>query len=531
VTAHILMLAAENDALPILNIEGREVSGKIGGIGDVVRDAPRALAGRGCEVTVVSPAYGVFADAPGCKRLTGLNVAFGGRTEGVEIYEIPARNDCPGVRHLVLEHTLFSICGRGRIYCDDPPQTPFARDASKFALFCASAVAAVEKGIFGDLNAVHLHDWHTALVLVLRRFDPAYRLLRKLRCVYTIHNLALQGIRPFEEDDSSLQSWFPALRYDRTVLQDPRWPNCLNATAAAIRLADAVHTVSPSYAKEIMRPSAVAAHGYHGGEGLESDLQAAHDQGRLFGILNGCDYGSNAGTVKEKWSEITAQMRAQVLRWAAVDEHLATAHFLAHLHLAVVGDRRPGIVLTGVGRITEQKIGLLRQTCGDDRPALESVLERLGERGVLILLGTGDPSYEMFLTATSARYDNLVFLRGYSDDLARALYIHGDLFLMPSSFEPCGVSQMLSMREGQPCLVHDVGGLRDTVKDKITGFSFGGDGLTKQADNLVAALDRAFRLYFEKPAKWRTMRGAAAASRFKWGDSVEGYMKHLYRLG
>ena len=149
---------------------------------------------------------------------------------------------------------------------------------------------------------------------------------------------------------------------------------------------------------------------------------------------------------------------------------------------------------------------------------------------MLVLLGTGDADYERFLTVTAASHDNLIFLRGYSDRLAQALYSGGDLLLMPSSFEPCGISQMLAMRAGQPCLVHDVGGLKDTVEDGVTGFNFSGDGLTEQADNMVATLRRALEVHNKQPTRWRAMRKAAAAARFDWGDSVDAYIERLYAL-
>jgi starch synthase len=163
-----------------------------------------------------------------------------------------------------------------------------------------------------------------------------------------------------------------------------------------------------------------------------------------------------------------------------------------------------------------------------DRPALEGILEALGEHGLLLMVGTGDSDYEQFLTETASRYSNFIFLRGYSESLVAALYDMGDLFMMPSSFEPCGISQMLAMRAGQPCLVHHVGGLRDTVQDNITGFTFTGKNPTEQADNLVATLQRAL-IVKARPKKWQAMCKKAAAMRFRWADSIDAYLKQLYR--
>jgi len=126
------------------------------------------------------------------------------------------------------------------------------------------------------------------------------------------------------------------------------------------------------------------------------------------------------------------------------------------------------------------------------------------------------------------RHDNFLFLRGYSDELAQALYLQGDLFFMPSSFEPCGISQMLAMRAGQPCLVHKVGGLRDTVKDRLTGFSFSGTDPASRADALVNTLQRALKMYLNYASSWKKMRKAATAERFSWADSIDTYLRQLY---
>ena len=516
---HILMIAAENDALS---------GAKVGGIGDVVRDLPKALAERGCTITVLTPAYGVIADLPGSQKLRSLKVRFGGTRQSVDLYQVPGRQAVSNVHHFVVDHPLFSPCGKGQIYCDDPEDRPFATDASKYALFCTAAAEAIVKAAFGKIDVLHLHDWHTAFLLILRHYDPVYKALGTLRCVYTIHNLALQGIRPFSGDDSSLQQWYPKLKYKRAQLADPRWPDCLNPMATGVRLADAVHTVSPAYAEEILRPSEVSTLGQYGGEGLEKDLRAAQAEGRLFGILNGCEYPAKPRLALTSWGALLELMRAQLLLMAASSSSLSSALFIAHNRLDELGSKRPKFLLTSVGRITEQKVRLLRQDTSAGHPALEGILEALGEHGLLLMVGSGDPDYEQFLTETAAAYTNFIFLRGYSEALVAALYDMGDLFLMPSSYEPCGISQMLAMRAGQPCLVHHVGGLRDTVQDNTTGFTFTGKNPTEQADKLVATLNRALRAR-SKPKKWQAMRKKAAAKRFHWADSIDAYLKQLYR--
>lgn len=526
----ILMVAAENDALRPARLGHRTVTGKVGGIGDVVRDASSALSALDCELIVVTPGYGVFGHQPAARELSTVHADFGGAPEAVQVYRVPARQERDRLHNLVLEHPLFGICGKGNIYCDDPPNRPFARDATKYALFCAAVAESVARGAFGELDVVHLHDWHAALLLALRRFHPRYRVLRDIHCVYTVHNLAIQGVRPLTGDPSSLESWYPGLDYDSAALCDPRWLDCVNPMAAGIRLADAVHAVSPTYASEILEPSAVAERGYYGGEGLENELRTARKEGRLFGILNGCEYPSAPVSSASTWSELVTVMRDQALRWLCLEETVTGAHLLCQRRLDALSAERPGVVVTSVGRITDQKLRILLQATRDGDSALECMLTELGRGGVLLLLGSGDADLERQVTAIAVNSPNLVFLHGYSDAVAQALYAQGDLFLMPSSFEPCGISQMLAMRAGQPCLVHCVGGLKDTVTEGETGFAFVGDDLTHQADALVAAFRRALSVHREQPERWQAIRDAASAARFRWTDAVEEYMGELYRV-
>ena len=290
-----------------------------------------------------------------------------------------------------------------------------------------------------------------------------------------------------------------------------------------------MHAVSPSYAEEILSPSDIDERGFHGGEGLEADLRDAHEQGRLFGILNGCEYPRTKKSGAGGWKALLGKMHQQVPLWTGASKTPDKTHTIALSRLNQLDNDRPGMILTSVGRITGQKIGLMIQPTSDGRPALDCILEELDGQGLLLMVGSGDAAIESFLTEVAARFDNFIFLRGYSEELADALYTLGDLFFMPSSYEPCGISQMLALRAGQPCLVHGVGGLRDTVQDSVTGFLFNGDYPTDQADNLVSTLRRALSLFRQNPATWQALRKAAAAKRSDWADSVDRYLEHLYQ--
>ena len=192
------MAAAENDALP---------NGKVGGIADVVRDIPPALAAAGHVVNVVTPGYQAFSLIPGAKLITSIEVKFAGQTENVEVFKVPVIEPNKNVTIWVVEHPLFALGGVGKIYCDDPPSRPFESDANKFALFSAAVAKATVSGVFGSISVIHLHDWHAAMIAMLRAYDPEYHQLQSIRTVYTIHNLSLQGIRPLHDAENSLKYW------------------------------------------------------------------------------------------------------------------------------------------------------------------------------------------------------------------------------------------------------------------------------------------------------------------------------------
>ena len=521
---NILMVAAENGAL---------AGGKVGGLGDVISEVPAALARKGCEVSVVTPSYGFLHRSMESSTLRSVSFSFYGSDHHAILYEVHPEPAVARVRHFVVDHPIFESLAGGpdsrHIYHLDAPDAPFATDATRFAFFAVAVAEAVKREVFERPVCLHLHDWHAALLLVLRQYDVNYQFLRGIRCVFTIHNLALQGVRPFEGSPSSLAAWYPHLMLPRHEIADPRWPNCVNPMAVGIRFANAVHTVSPTYADEILRPSDPPR--FFGAEGLEADLQAAREQGRLVGILNGSTYPTGRSAAKLAFHELLNLLRDNVIGWAGLQKTLASSYFVAHSRLAgwASSCEQPEMVLTSVTRAVEQKLFLMKVSDQRDAPALHRLLDSFGSRGVYILLGTGDPDYEQFLAETCARFRNFVFLNGYSDAAARALYANGDLFVMPSSFEPCGISQMLAMRDGQPCVVHRVGGLKDTVIDGVNGFQFEGETVEAQADHFVAACLRAVELKQADPEKWEEIRRSAADARFTWDDTAAAYLERLYR--
>jgi starch synthase len=150
--------------------------------------------------------------------------------------------------------------------------------------------------------------------------------------------------------------------------------------------------------------------------------------------------------------------------------------------------------------------------------------------GIFMLLGTGDPGYEEHFRNLSYEHKNFIFTNGQSEDLIDSIYLETDLYFMPSLFEPCGISQMLAMRNGNPCLVHHTGGLKDTVSHLKTGFSFDGETYDEKMDNMVKVFAVALDVWQHDQALWKKIKGNAKRTRFTWEKSVDAYYEQLYLL-
>lgn len=518
---HVCMLAAENDVIP---------GAKVGGIGDVLRDIPAAVAKAGATVSVVIPSYGAFQELPSAQLVASSSVQFRNKLESIELYEVfPDRDE--QVRYLIVHHNDLAACGKGMVYCNDSADRPFASDANKFALFCAAALQFIEEDAIGHIDVLHLHDWHTGFAAILRAFDERFQQVKHTRCVFSIHNLALQGIRPLTGDTSSLGSWYSQLQYDEHLLADPRWPNCVNPMVAGIRLSDKIHTVSPSYSLEIMQANA-PERGFHGGEGLERDLQQAADRNALVGILNGIHYDGPVQSRRE-WHTVMSTIGDTLLHWLGDSESISAADYVAHQRTQQwLSSNRPRHVFTSVGRLTDQKMSLLLQpmssNSADQETVLDHFLNRIKGSGVFILLGSGDSELEAKCRKSASRHSNFLFLNRYAQALSDMLFANGDVFVMPSSFEPCGISQMLAMRQGQPCIVHAVGGLKDTVEHGVDGFQFGGNSSADQAEQFLQCLQTVIDMREQQPDAFRKIVNAAREKRFYWQSSAEQYLSKLY---
>ncbi|MBI4548906.1 MAG: glycogen/starch synthase [Ignavibacteriae bacterium] len=510
------MVASENDALR---------GGKVGGIGDVIRNLPVSLEKYGWRVTVLTPSYGYLHNNNPSTLHSMINFPFAGKIEQAELWKVTPKVPYEHIRHLVVEHPAI----RGNpIYVNDPPESPFMHDATKYALFCS----AVGQFLLKEPSpfVLHLHDWHTATILMLMELHPRFSHLKSLHTVFTIHNLAIQGTRPMRGHASSVQSWFPELFEDSAWIshwKDPRYQEPLyTPMAVGIQYAHKVNAVSPNYTEEILQPSD-HQQGWYRGEGLESFLQQAKNERRLFGILNGCEYPNQYTSAYMSIMDLSELIQSELIRWrernqdSFIDELIRRIDTVKHL-------QHP-LMLTSITRVVEQKVGLFFEKGSNGKTALDQILNMLaGLEGLYFFLGSGTPDYEKLLRETSRKHKHLIFISEYSEAIANALYAKGTLFLMPSLYEPCGISQMLAMRDGQPCVVHSVGGLKDTVIDNVNGFTFSGNSFQQVVDDFVQVTQKAIRIFLEDKCTWENIRMAAKKSRFTWESSARKYIDLLY---
>lgn len=535
----VLMLAAENGLL---------AGAKVGGMADVIKDLPGALYPLKVYVDVVMPSYGFLHRQTAAVNIATISLTFYGEPHWVDLYRAP-HPQFPALNLYLLDHPLFE--DGGKIYSPSSKERPFADDANKFALFCAAVAEGLVCGALSMPDCLHLHDWHCGVMALLRACSPGHQALQSIPTVMSIHNLAIQGTRPLTQEHSSLQAWFPKLyaSLDREKLDkitDPHYPNCFNPMRCAIVFCDKVHLVSPSYAREVLLPSDHGK-GFYGGEGLEYDLAHKQAQQCLFGILNGCDYpleskkgrklsvrkALGAGGI-DSLSLLLDSAEQALQGWLSLHSYVRSVDQIALLTLGrlrrlIASSIEPRMILTSVGRLTDQKMRILchRDTAGQSAiEKLLTLLDKTTPKGVFILLGSGDEALETLLTKLASKHNNLLFLNGFDLPLSQALYDGGTLFIMPSSFEPCGISQMLAMRSGQPCLVHGVGGLKDTVIDGEDGFVFSGRDLSQQAEQLLSRFNQLQGMFGS--ATWQKICDNASQKRFSWQGSAKQYLDLLY---
>jgi starch synthase len=460
---------------------------KTGGLADVVGSLPKELARQGHDVRIVIPLYRQTASAARRINFAGITV------------EVPCGKDVEEAR--LFESTIGSVpvylvahdgyFDRDHLYGD--PDGDYPDNDRRFSFFCRAVLALMERvGFCPDI--LHCHDWQTAIIpVILHAERDAHPFFRRTATVYTIHNLAYQGLFP----PASLTTLgiAPAL----FTMEGLEFYGRVNLMKGGILYADSVTTVSPTYREEILTPEQ--------GCGLEGVLRAR--EGDLHGILNGLDY--------EVWNPATDP--GIVADYTTPEGKGANKR---ELQTELGLDVDPDIpVLAMISRLAAQK--------GFDLVAklLPSLLRR---RLQLVIVGVGDAKYLRLLRRFHRLgLPNLAISLDFAPLLAPKVYAGSDIFLMPSHYEPCGLGQLIALRYGTVPVVRSTGGLADTVVDPAenaaaaNGFSFADYSTTA----LCGAIDRALAAYGDRPY-WRELVARGMTRDFSWGRSAELYAA-LYR--
>jgi len=457
---------------------------KTGGLGDVIGALPPALAKRGHELMVVLPKYSAIDSAQFRDTGRRVEVALPGLNASAQVYVyVPAER----LRYVFLQNPYYD---RKELYGEEG--SDYRDNHKRFAILCAGALEAARQQGF-EPDAIHAHDWQAALVpLILKRGWAGRPAPLRARCIFTIHNLAYQGVFPREAmNELSL----PADLFNPDALE---FYGQLSLIKAGLVFADKLTTVSPTYAKEIVQSPETGA-------GLEGLLR--HRAADLSGIMNGVDY--------DRWSPSTDPLIEQ--RYSAADtsgKTVCKAAVQRDLGLAVDGE---AMLCGAIGRLVHQK--------GYDIIA-RALPEMMKRKVQVALLGMGDAALEQEFTRLAEKYPGRVSMQlRFDDRLAHRMEAGSDVFLMPSRFEPCGLNQLYSLRYGTLPLVHAVGGLADSISEGPLGWGFRFD--EESPAGLVQALDRALAL-FRDPRGWSAAMQRAMARDHSWDRAAEQY-EALYK--
>ncbi len=458
---------------------------KTGGLGDVAGSLPAALVRAGAEVIVMVPKYATIKDEykAQMEHFADFYVSLGWR------------NEYCGLEKLEHDGVTYMFIDNERYFARDYPYG-FFDDGERFAFFSKAITESLQHLPAGfECDILHCNDWQTALAPVfLREFYQGLPLYDRVKTVFSIHNVAFQG----QFSDTVMEDILGVAHIPAAASQ-LRCDACsINYMLGALRYADAITTVSPTYASEIQTPEF--------GEGLDGVLRERSYA--LQGILNGIDVaGFDPATDKRIAANYTVEDRSgKAVCKAKLQEELGLE----------VRDDRPLMVM--VTRLTRQK--------GMD--LVMYALDRILAGGVQVaVLGTGDRDYEDGLRYFQDKYPGTMAARiEFDPALSQRMYAAADMFLMPSKFEPCGLSQIIAMRYGTLPIVRETGGLKDTVipynefTGEGTGFSFS----NFNGDEMGDAVFRAARLFWDNRDAWNQLVTQAMSQDFSWTRSADKYL-------
>ena len=476
--ARILMVASEG--LPYI---------KSGGLADVIGSLPKELVKKGHEVRVVMPLY-----APIARKFHDGFQLEAQYTVSISYHEVPVNiwSQMQGdVKFYFVEHKGYFE--RDNLY-------GYMDDGERFAYFQKAVIEMLNQlNYFPEI--MHSHDWHTGMIPVMCKeghsFDERYR---NIKHVYTIHNLAYQGNFGAEMLDSCL-----GLDYRIFDNGNVRYDGGISFMKSGILYADKVTTVSPSYSQEILTPQY--------GEHMEMVLEMRRYD--LWGITNGIDI--------ESWNPKTDPEIPYHFNKVNVKKQKAANKMALQQEMGL--QVNPDVMLVGVvSRLTWQKGFYL---------LMEKLHELCNMPIQLCVLGSGEERIEQEMAQLeNGNKGKIVFYKGYNDSLAHRIYAASDLFLMPSLFEPCGISQLISMRYGTLPLVRETGGLRDTV-NPYNEFEKSGNGFSfanYNSDELIGVLWNAIHVYYDCPQDWKMLVRNAMNTDVSWEASANTYCQLYAQL-
>ena len=465
---------------------------KTGGLGDVMYALPRALLRENCEVRVFLPLYACIPEKFK-KQMTYIGSFMMDLCSDGHTYYV-------GIMETVLDGVTYDFIDNREFFDWGNPYTGLWEDIPKYCYFSKAALAVLNY-LEWIPDVVHCHDWQAGLVpLYLRtRFDGTP--VGKAKSILTIHNLRFQGICGIEH----LKYWsgLPDYLFDYPVLKQNE--DEANMFKGGLAYADRVTTVSATYAEEIQTPAF--------GERLEGHL--SYHRPKLSGIVNGIDV--------ELWNSATDQLLS--LPYDVNSFQAGKAENKRALQERVgmeINDRK--MVIGLISRLTDQK-GL---------DLVNTIFPQIIDGNTqVIILGTGDPRYEdSFRFYESVHKGTVCAFISYNEGLAHLIYAGADALLVPSLFEPCGLTQLIAMRYGTTPIVRETGGLKDTVQpyDATTGT---GNGFTfgpYQADLLLGAINEAKTLYFTDRPSWEAMVRRNMEKDVSWESSARQYLNLYLQL-
>lgn len=458
---------------------------KTGGLGDVAGSLPAALVRAGAEVIVMVPKYATIKDEykAQMEHFADFYVSLGWR------------NEYCGLEKLERDGVTYMFVDNERYFARDYPYG-FFDDGERFAFFSKAITESLQHLPAGfECDILHCNDWQTALAPVfLREFYQGLPLYDRVKTVFSIHNVAFQG----QFSDTVMEDILGVAHIPAAATQ-LRCDACsINYMLGALHYADAITTVSPTYANEIQTPEF--------GEGLDGVLRERSYA--LQGILNGIDVAAfDPATDKRIAANYTVDDRSgKAACKAKLQEELGLE----------VRDDRPLMVM--VTRLTRQK--------GMD--LVMYALDRILSGGVQVaVLGTGDRDYEDGLRYFQDKYPGTMAARiEFDPALSQRMYAAADMFLMPSKFEPCGLSQIIAMRYGTLPIVRETGGLKDTVQpyNEFTGEGTGFSFTNFNGDEMGDAVFRAARLFWDNREAWNQLVTQAMSQDFSWTRSADKYL-------